>query len=82
MPNPSETAIGIRNCACVLSSRISGTRPKNVVSEVRMTARKRATPAVRTASTNATPSRRRRLTQSTSTRESFTTTPHSASMPM
>ena len=34
-PNASETAIGIRNCACTLRSSISGTSPTKVVTEVR-----------------------------------------------
>ena len=49
-PKASETAIGTRNAACMLRSSISGTRPKNVVSDVSRMGRKRLLPASRIAS--------------------------------
>ena len=45
-PKPRDTAIGIRNFACMSVSAIMGMIPTKVVSEVKRIARKRAVPAV------------------------------------
>ena len=60
---------------------MSGTRPINVVSEVKKIGLKRMAPAFDTDSTIPMPSSRRRLMETTSTRLAFTTTPLKAIMP-
>ncbi len=57
-PKASETAIGIRNWACMLRSAIKGLSPAKVVSEVSTMGRKRPTPAATTASRTVFPSAR------------------------
>ena len=80
-PKPRLSAIGTSHCAWFERSRMIGIRPKNVVSEVRMTGRtRRVTPPI-TASRALLPSIRNWFTASISTRESLTTTPASATRP-
>ena len=81
IPKASEVAIGITSCACMLVSRMIGTRPKNVDSEVSRMALKRLDAASLTAYNKGTPRARSLLTKSTRIRLSFTTTPASAIMP-
>ena len=45
IPYEIETAIGFKNCACLLFSKSRGARPAIVVSEVKKIALKRARPA-------------------------------------
>lgn len=57
IPKASEIAIGTKNIDCVDVANIIGNKPKNVVSEVSMTALNRAVPAVTTASSKEPPFR-------------------------
>lgn len=41
IPTPREAANGTRNCAWMARSRMSGVKPRNVVTEVRTMGRKR-----------------------------------------
>ena len=81
MPNPSEIAMGIRNCAEIDVSKIMGASPKNVVSAASTIGRNRLVPACRAAWGGVSPASAYRLAVTTSTRPPLTTTPHRAMMP-
>ncbi len=57
-PKASDTAIGMRNWACMLFSSSSGVSPAKVVSEVSRIGRKREPPATRIARASGIPSSR------------------------
>ncbi len=74
--------MGIRNWACTLVSAMIGSRPINVVSEVRTMGLKRFSPASSRASITPWPALRSWLMRSINTRLSLTTTPAQAMTPM
>ena len=80
-PNPSETAIGMRNRAWMLRSSSRGVRPAKVVSEVRRIGRNLTFPASTMVSKSPAPALREVLMKSTMTRLSLTRTPVSATSP-
>ena len=74
-------AIGTSGTAGTEASNIKGTRPKKVVAVVSAIGRKRAIAAERTLSPRESPPARRALIVCTMTRDPFTTTPVSATVP-
>ncbi len=81
MPKAREIAIGITICACRLRSNTIGNKPKKVVAEVSMIARKRCVPACSAANFLSRPQSLARLTKSTIIKLSLTTTPDKATRP-
>ena len=81
-PNPRLSAIGMRNFAWILFSNNIGESPKNVVSVVRMIGLNLAIAQSRTNSMRLLSAVRLRLIKSTKIRESLTTTPVKATMPI
>ena len=76
-----DIAIGIKNCACLLSSNISGAKPATVVIEVKNIALNLARPASYNASSNYNPSLKLLLNLPIKTRPSFTIIPIKAIIP-
>ena len=81
MPYAIDIAIGIRNCACLLSSKIRGAKPTTVVIEVRKIALNLARPASYRASSKDNPSLKLLLNFPINTRPSFTIIPIKAIIP-
>ena len=81
-PHTTEMAMGERNLAWPLEKKARGIRPPTVVTVVSSTGRRRAVPEARIASSREIPASRDRLIKSTRMRESFTTTPTSATRPI
>ena len=80
-PNAIDTATAIRNCDCILGSRMIGSKPATVVSEVSRIGLNREIAASTAASFTVFPALSNSLYRSKNTIASFTRTPINAIIP-